>query len=1320
MAEGQLTMFGKTYNTVGSADSNLVLQTRGDIKVRWGNKFIDLIKNGKINVDVDILKTTKSKDKIYKDGIYLIHNEDNTEVWISINGELINIFGEIGTTYVSFQGHQDVTSAQKIQALLNAGIYYETISNAQQANIEYGIIYCKETNKLYTANNGELSPYSPEINLNDPLIIGNTTISGSKQNIFGKTELSLGINSNEIIKINDYINCYKSIIINNDLSSHNFFPGKFDGKGFSIYTQNNLSTLEIDKVLIRQELEVIDYEEVTYSKLIEYIDKKELVKDRSYIIKDFQNEWELTQPSQTYIKSVRYKEVDGRFTGHDANTRPIVIKAKNNYELETTGYFQNNPEWIIEYDPFFSGYTKIVNKLDDQGNTVTDNNGNIITVALQSKGRITKLTDEKNNVANFDFKHRTFKVFNNTLSNPIEQDEEYLYTFNMLNKNWWRDSANNNTDYPFYKYPYYNEAYHKYADASQTDDTICNNKIFLREPIIEEVPDSETGNTHKIKIFDDFVIFNMKFSEDDELCKQPHDNSINMANCKFLIEDKLFEDNIIENIYHKRLDNDEYYEVNYDFIKNIIEGTWYIRNDYNNEVKFKKDSKISENHFINIENSEFKESLFNNIFESVSNLTVDNIINNNVFKKDINDLHIKASIFDNNNFNGLINTYGDKESYYIDGQLKENTFQDFIKVQIGATTIINSSSFDNILESNTTTVYFNNINIVNSTFGEIKGAIFNKGLIQESSFLNITSDSNRETIFEGNIKECVFGNITGCQFKTTSDLYKVTTYDNILKTYPLIKYVVFEKIIEITTFSQDIIYTRFKEKITRSNFYSTITGTEKVECIFYKVSLSEFEGYIEKFVMKENNNIISSSFKNIKNIEFFGTTDIKKSTFYGDINNLQLQGIFNKSEFNDISGKSSEKLGLIKCNINMSTFYDSIKEPDLSSIGSTIEYCTFMQTITKLKSDGTISLISDNFYLSINDLTIKGTINYCKFNGKIDGVILDGSNGSISNCIFQNLTKYENNKLTVKGALQNVDIHDDINPQSAQWVEKVITTGEAPGYIKISDLPGRYSLFEISTEVASKLAGISKKDCYIRTITKDDITMKIFIVSLGANINTDNAIQGMIVMMSGGYPIPDGWAICNGENGTPDLRGRFIRMVGVKDNTGALEDAGEVNNDDLEKLGENTRQAYLKKVPAHTHSFKTYSDTINADTSGFYINYNGNITHNLSVDTSKLSIGRNASPYYWITNTTGTVTGYKSATEGEDILQSRVTDDYHSHSLSGIAPITGSITLPSFITSGNISVSLTITPEQDTENENFQEAVNIEPQAYALIFIMKL
>ena len=99
MSVGELAMFGKAYDTVGSTNKNLILQTRGDLKIRWGNKFIDLIKNGKINVNVDLLKQADNKDSINKDGIYLIQNEENQEVWLYIDGTLINLVGEVSNTY---------------------------------------------------------------------------------------------------------------------------------------------------------------------------------------------------------------------------------------------------------------------------------------------------------------------------------------------------------------------------------------------------------------------------------------------------------------------------------------------------------------------------------------------------------------------------------------------------------------------------------------------------------------------------------------------------------------------------------------------------------------------------------------------------------------------------------------------------------------------------------------------------------------------------------------------------------------------------------------------------------------------------------------------------------------------------------------------------------------------------------------------------------------------------------------------------------------------------------------------------------------------
>ena len=44
---------------------------------------------------------------------------------------------------------------------------------------------------------------------------------------------------------------------------------------------------------------------------------------------------------------------------------------------------------------------------------------------------------------------------------------------------------------------------------------------------------------------------------------------------------------------------------------------------------------------------------------------------------------------------------------------------------------------------------------------------------------------------------------------------------------------------------------------------------------------------------------------------------------------------------------------------------------------------------------------------------------------------------------------------------------------------------------------------------------------------------------------TSSIPAGIITMWSGAInAIPDGWALCNGENGTPDLRDRFIVGAG--------------------------------------------------------------------------------------------------------------------------------------------------------------------------------
>ena len=75
--------------------------------------------------------------------------------------------------------------------------------------------------------------------------------------------------------------------------------------------------------------------------------------------------------------------------------------------------------------------------------------------------------------------------------------------------------------------------------------------------------------------------------------------------------------------------------------------------------------------------------------------------------------------------------------------------------------------------------------------------------------------------------------------------------------------------------------------------------------------------------------------------------------------------------------------------------------------------------------------------------------------------------------------------------------------------------------------------------------------------------------------NTSVVFRGMIMMWSGDVnQIPVGWALCNGQNGTPDLRDRFI--VGA----GKTYSLGQSGGQDFVTLN-------IDQIPSHSHHGKT-------------------------------------------------------------------------------------------------------------------------------------
>lgn len=260
MGEGKTNMFGKTYNTIGSTDSNFIIKTKGDLKVQWGGKFIDIIKNGKIaSSSTNILKTASSSDDISDNGIYLIPTEEGNEVWISIDGTKVNLAGEVGTTYVSFLAEQkEVTTDQKYTALTNAGFYYETLEEAQQAGIKAGIIFVIEENKLYLAKEGQLSEYialSPNTGNDKNTYFDEITIKdlkiyndGSNMTI-SSPSLQFKINEQLAISLDTQLRSYLSIAMQTGtfIQSNN----ATSTRGYRLYVKDGKSILEVDSLVWR-------------------------------------------------------------------------------------------------------------------------------------------------------------------------------------------------------------------------------------------------------------------------------------------------------------------------------------------------------------------------------------------------------------------------------------------------------------------------------------------------------------------------------------------------------------------------------------------------------------------------------------------------------------------------------------------------------------------------------------------------------------------------------------------------------------------------------------------------------------------------------------------------------------------------------------------------------------------------------------------------------------------------------------------------------------------------------------------------------------
>lgn len=441
-------LFGRTYSTVGNSDSDFIIKTRGQVKVQWGKKFIDIIKDGKLNVDVSFIGSVDSYNDIgSKDGLYYV--KEDGSIYLVVNGNKINILGDADGTCVSFASKQDTADEQKGQASKNLGIRYSSKDEATEYGVTNGIVFLEDANRWYIVEDGVFTLYPSE--LESPY---------KKQLIISKEDNSIGAlvisgqgNSNALVfnAGSDTLSIYKdsdnysidssSPIITtvgttstaelglDGLSlSESLFCDSIesssasDSTGFKLYMLDGKSILSVDQLMVRESSDIVD---ITYEELVTLIDSTSLSTATRYRITDFQNEWELTTEEDVIDEDEQAVDENGDPLWQDEdetipviavhkNTHPLIVSAITTSKLASTGTFDDNREWKVEYDPSYNE-TLSVNRYDESGNFIE-------TVELAAKGRITRLTDEKGNSCNYDFKHLRFKITEDGV-------DKWIYTF---------------------------------------------------------------------------------------------------------------------------------------------------------------------------------------------------------------------------------------------------------------------------------------------------------------------------------------------------------------------------------------------------------------------------------------------------------------------------------------------------------------------------------------------------------------------------------------------------------------------------------------------------------------------------------------------------------------------------------------------------------------------------------------------------------------------------------------------------------------------------------------------------------------------------
>lgn len=433
MDKDKFNIFGRSYESIGKESADFCIKTKGKVKIKWGNKYIDLIKDGKLNVEADFLFTVKDEDHIgSKDGIYLT---DDGVVYVKIGDVIIPIYGDTeGSDFVAYVAQNGKTGEEKTIAQRNIGINFNTLAEAGGSGIKNGMVYIADENAIYKVKDGVYeklefkmpNPFIEPITIkiaggqysllidgyfstsNSQLIIGSIDnniriYAESDEKFIDVTNvLNLCVEGKPIISIdsekttvnNNLVVDPNKSVVSNTVKSH----GGTTMEGYLLEIKDGESWLYIDNIVARKGIDNSIH--LTFDDLVELAESEKLIPGQEYTIDDFQNEWDMADeitedepifngdidPTEDSLIGYRYK-----------NIFRLKVTAISESEISKNAKFTDYPEWDVLYD---------FNYRENLFNSTIE--GEVFNAT--AKGRIIFLRDEYGNEADYDFKHLQFLV----------------------------------------------------------------------------------------------------------------------------------------------------------------------------------------------------------------------------------------------------------------------------------------------------------------------------------------------------------------------------------------------------------------------------------------------------------------------------------------------------------------------------------------------------------------------------------------------------------------------------------------------------------------------------------------------------------------------------------------------------------------------------------------------------------------------------------------------------------------------------------------------------------------------------------------------